>query len=74
MRWRTRGFSLCISAKTQNIYDWEIYEVCDYDLPILIYYINCQIIEILLFKRSAIVFRKGKSLHVEVYYNFATVY
>ena len=21
MRWRTRGLSLCISAKTQNIYD-----------------------------------------------------
>ena len=33
MRWRTRGLSLCILAKTQNIYDWEIHEVCDYDLP-----------------------------------------
>ena len=74
MRWRTRGLSLCISAKTQNIYDWVIHEVCDYDLPIVIYYINYQIIEILLFKRSAIIFRKGKSLQVEVYYNFVTVY
>ena len=74
MRWRTRGLSLCILAKTQNIYDREIHEVCDYDLPVVIYYINYQIIEILLFKRCATIFRKGKSLHVEVYYNFVTVY
>ena len=74
MRWRTRGLSLSISAKTQNIYDCEIHEVCDYDLPIVIYYINHQIIEILLFKRSAIIFRKDKSLQVEVYYKFVTVY
>ena len=44
------------------------------DLPIVIYCINYQIIENLLFKRCAIIFRKGKSLQVEVYYNFVTVY
>ena len=52
------------SGKTQNIHDWQIHEICDYDLPIVIYYINHQIREILLFKRNAIIFRKGKSLQV----------
>ena len=51
-----------------------IHEICDYDSPIAIYYINDQITKILLFKRSVIIFRNGKSLQVEVYYNFITVY
>ena len=60
--------------KTQNIYDSQIHEICDYDLPIVMYCINYQITEILLFKRSAIIFRKGKSLQKEVYYNIVTLY
>ena len=43
-----------------------IHELCNYDLPIVIYYINDQITEILLFKRSVIIFRKGKPLQVEI--------
>ena len=73
MRWSARRLSQCVTDP-QNIYDSQIHEICDYDLPIVIYYINYQITEILLFKRSVISFRKGKSLQKEVYYNFITVY
>ena len=61
-------------SKTQNIYDWQIHEICDCNLLIVIYYVHDQITEIVLFKRSAIILQLDKSLQVRVYYSFVTVY
>ena len=49
-------------SKTQNIYDRQIHEICDYNLLIVIYYIHDQI----LFERSVIIFKIGNSLQVGV--------
>ena len=78
MGWGARRLSQCVTdpqdcIKPKIFMIHRIHEICDYDLPIVIYYINYQITEILLFKRSVIIFRKGKSLQKEVYYNFVTV-
>ena len=63
-----------LKIKTQKNYDWQIHEICSYSLLIVIYYIHVQITEIVLFKRSVIIFKIGKSLQVGAYYNFVTVY
>ena len=60
-------------SKTQNIYDWQIHEICDNNL-LIVYTLYTVYTEIVLFKRSVIVFKINKSLQVGVYYNFVTVY